>query len=39
MLCIAGIDRLKRVKALVHAAYCTDDECIERIADWIAGKG
>lgn len=22
---------------LVHAAYYTDDECIERIADWIAG--
>ena len=25
--------------SLVHAAYYTDDECIERIADWIAGKG
>ena len=25
--------------ALVHAAYYTDDECIARIADWIAGKG
>lgn len=24
--------------ALVHASYYTDDECIERIADWIAGK-
>ena len=24
---------------LVHAAYYTDDECIARIADWIAGKG
>ena len=24
--------------SLVHAAYYTDDECIERIADWIAGK-
>ncbi len=24
---------------LVHAAYYTDDECIGRIADWIAGKG
>jgi hypothetical protein len=24
---------------LVHAAYYTDDECIERIADWIAGRG
>jgi hypothetical protein len=25
--------------SLVHAAYYTDDECIWRIADWIAGKG
>jgi len=25
--------------SLVHAAYYTDDECIERIARWIAGKG
>jgi hypothetical protein len=24
--------------SLVHAAYYTDDECINRIADWIAGK-
>lgn len=24
--------------SLVHAAYYTDDECIERIADWIASK-
>jgi hypothetical protein len=24
--------------SLVHASYYTDDECIERIADWIAGK-
>jgi hypothetical protein len=24
--------------SLVHAAYYTDDECIERIADWISGK-
>jgi hypothetical protein len=24
--------------SLVHAAYYTDVECIERIADWIAGK-
>jgi hypothetical protein len=23
--------------SLVHAAYYTDDRCIERIADWIAG--
>jgi hypothetical protein len=31
---------LKAIEAdvsLVHAAYYTDDECIERIADWIAG--
>jgi hypothetical protein len=26
-------------QTLVHAAYYTDDECIARIADWIAGKG
>jgi hypothetical protein len=26
-------------QTLVHAAYYTDDECIVRIADWIAGKG
>ncbi len=25
--------------SLVHAAYYTDDECIARIAKWIAGKG
>jgi hypothetical protein len=25
-------------ETLVHAAYYTDDECIARIADWIAGK-
>jgi hypothetical protein len=25
-------------QSLVHAAYYTDEECIERIADWIAGK-
>jgi hypothetical protein len=24
--------------SLVHASYYTDDECIERIASWIAGK-
>ena len=24
-------------ETLVHAAYYTDDECIARIADWIAG--
>ena len=26
-------------QTLVHAAYYTDDECIARIADWIAGTG
>jgi hypothetical protein len=26
-------------RTLVHAAYYTDDECIARIADWIADKG
>jgi hypothetical protein len=26
-------------QSLVHAAYYTDDECIQRIADWIAGGG
>jgi hypothetical protein len=26
-------------QTLVHAAYYTDDECIARIADWIADKG
>jgi hypothetical protein len=26
-------------QTLVHAAYYTDDECIARIADWIAGRG
>jgi hypothetical protein len=25
-------------QTLVHAAYYTDDECIARIADWIAGR-
>lgn len=25
-------------QSLVHAAYYTDDECIARIADWIAGR-
>ena len=25
-------------ETLVHGAYYTDDECIDRIADWIAGK-
>ena len=35
----ADITLLLRAKTLVHAAYYTDDECIARIADWIAGKG
>jgi hypothetical protein len=26
-------------QTLVHATYYTDDECIARIADWIAGRG
>jgi hypothetical protein len=26
-------------QSLVHAAYYSDDECIDRIADWIAGRG
>jgi hypothetical protein len=26
-------------QALVHGAYYSDDECIARIADWIAGRG
>ena len=25
-------------ETLVHAAYYSDDECIARIADWIAAK-
>jgi hypothetical protein len=35
------ISLLRAVEAdlsLVHAAYYTDDECIARIADWIAGQ-
>lgn len=26
-------------QSLIHAAYYTDDDCIARIADWIAGVG
>jgi len=26
-------------QTLVHGAYYTDDECIDRIADWIVGAG
>jgi hypothetical protein len=25
--------------SVIHAAYYTDDECIARMADWIAGRG
>jgi hypothetical protein len=39
----ADIDLLLRAieadQSLVHAAYYTDDECIARVADWIAGRG
>jgi hypothetical protein len=30
---------IEQDQSLVHAAYYTDDECIARIADWIAGAG
>jgi hypothetical protein len=30
---------IEQDQTLVHAAYYTDDECIGRIADWIADKG
>ena len=30
--------KVEEDQTLVHAAYYTDDECIARIADWIAGK-
>jgi len=37
----ADISSLLRIveadETLVHGAYYTDDECIDRIADWIAG--
>jgi hypothetical protein len=29
---------IEQDQSLVHAAYYTDDECIARIADWIAGE-
>ena len=29
---------LEKDQSLVHAAYYVDDECIERIADWICAK-
>ena len=38
----ADISSLLRIveadQTLVHAAYYTDDECVARIADWIAGR-
>lgn len=33
------LEELERDVTLVHAAYYTDDECIDRVARWIAGKG
>lgn len=35
----ALLPRIETNVSLVHAAYYTDDECIDRIARWIAGKG
>ena len=32
------LEKIETDLSLVHAAYYTDDECIERIADWIAGR-
>ena len=32
------LDKIEADQTLVHAAYYTDDECIARIADWIAAK-
>ena len=34
----ALLRKVEEDQTLVHAAYYTDDECIARIADWIAGK-
>jgi len=31
--------QVEQDQTLVHGAYYTDDECIARIADWIAGRG
>jgi hypothetical protein len=43
VMTVADLEALLRTVehdlSLVHAAYYTDDECIERIARWIAGKG
>ena len=33
------LDKIEADQTLVHAAYYTDDECIARIADWIAKDG
>jgi hypothetical protein len=33
------LEQLEMNVSLVHAVYYADDECIERIARWIAGKG
>ena len=30
---------IERDSSLVHGAYYTDDECVARIAEWIAGQG
>jgi hypothetical protein len=44
-LAVKGADvtsLLREIEAdqkLVHAAYYTDDQCVARIADWIADKG
>jgi len=32
------LDKIEADQTLVHAACYTDDECIARIADWIAAK-
>jgi hypothetical protein len=40
---VADVSSLLRIiesdETLVHGAYYTDDECIDRIAAWIAGTG
>jgi len=33
------LEKLERDPSLVHAAYYTDDGCIERIAEWISKRG
>jgi hypothetical protein len=32
------LEEIETNESLVHAAYYTDDDCIDRIARWIAGK-